>query len=126
MFSQLKQTISNMVYGPSSEQKAAQGVYEKKDYYTAPQAPVKTFDTMWTALPKINPRVLLGGHGMGQVEQEIVTGTANSWDPRGEHESVKRIQAVVIPGQLVNDRAVTAAVQRAGNRDLTGIRTIQV
>jgi len=124
MFDKVKNAFNSYWYGAPSVE--TYSPYRKREYYTAPSAPTKTFESMWKGLPKVNPRVLLSGHGMGTVDNELISSTSNSWDPRGEHESVKKLQSVVIPGQLINDRAVTAAVQRAENRDLTGDRMIQI
>jgi hypothetical protein len=98
--------------------------YRKKEYYSAPETNTNNTNSMYSFLPAINPRVLFAKRGL--VDNEVMTGTSGSWDPRGEVDSVKRIQSVMIPGQLVNERALTAAQQRAENRDFTGDRTIQL
>jgi hypothetical protein len=102
------------------------GMYQKKEYYDAPSNPTKTFESMWSSLPKINPRVLLGGNSTQLVDNEIMTGTTGTWDVRGEPEAVKNIQHVRVPNMLISDRQLTAAQQRSANRDFQGPRINQM
>ena len=125
MFARLKDML---VGTPVPRRSGGNPVYRKKEYYDAPEkSATKTQEAMWASLPKVNPRVLLGGHGASTlVDNELSSTTNSSWDPRGEHEAVKRIQSVVIPSMLQNDRMLTAAQQRSANRDLQGIKPNQV
>lgn len=101
--------------------------YTKKEYYSGPtQNDVKTQDKLWTNLPSINPLALVPGGGNSSQQSELIRGTTGSWDPRGEHASVRNIQQITIPGALIDDRIVYAAQQRAGNRDLVGRQFIQI
>ena len=129
LFAGIKNAVSRLVgQTPAPKSEYDNQGYAKKEYYSAPsQSTTKTFDTMWSSLPKLNPRVMVPGNGMSyNIDNEIMTGTNASWDPRGEHESVKRLQMVRVPGQLVNDRALSAAVQRSENRDFQGMKPNQV
>jgi hypothetical protein len=104
--------------------------YTKKEYYgdyTGQTGQTKTIDSMWSSLPKINPRVLASGNGFtGPIDIELIRDTNATWDPRGEPDAIKRLQEVTIPGFLMNDRSMTAAQQRSSNRDLQGNRAFQI
>lgn len=109
---------------------SGRGLYERMDpVANAPTGPVqtKTMEGIWTSLPKINPRVLVGGNGYtGLIDLELIRDTGATWDPRGESEAVKKIKSVTIPGFLVNDRNITAAQQRAWTRDAQGNVPFQI
>ena len=106
--------------------------YQKREYFEEKtQAPVttdvKSMDGLWSSLPKINPRVLVGGNGYtGMIDDELIRDTNANWDPRGELDAIKKIQSVTIPGFLVNDRNLTAAQQRSWNREMEGDRPLSI
>lgn len=127
-FQQLKKAVSGVIdaVSPLVKEKYSPAVYHKKEYFTV-ESPDKSYDEMWNSLPKVNPRVLLGGNGYtGLVDLELIRNTSASWDPRGEPDAVKDIQAVRVPGYLLNDRNLTAAQQRSWNREMQGDRQIQI
>lgn len=114
----IEKKIDNYEFYNSNKKKT----YEKKEYFSGHPT-----EGLFASLPTINPRVLVGGNGhTGLVDMELITGTGSNSDPRGEPDSVKQIQSVNVPGFLINDRILTAAQQRAFNRDLTGIRQMQI
>jgi hypothetical protein len=62
-------------------------------------------------------------HGQAAgAETNLVRRTGNSWDPRGEVQSVKDLQNVTLPGFMINTRQNDAAIERSMNRELQRMR----
>lgn len=120
-------------YGPMPKRPMSPAGYRKKEYYSMPTQEtafanrVRTVDSVWESLPKMNPLAFLPAQGLAPgASQEVIKGTRSSWDARGEHESVKRLMSTTILPNNVEDRIIAGVQQRSATRDLVGIKPMQI